>query len=73
MQSHNLLEEQFGYILCIGHLLARNKVRYLEELIIYHEDGIHSLLCARKSQHEIRPKSFQISFGTGKSVYKHVF
>jgi len=68
MEYHNLLEE-FGHMWCIGSLSVRNKVRHFGESINYHEYGIHSLVCARK----FMLKSSQLSFGTGKGVYRPMF
>ena len=62
MQSHNLLEEQFSYMWCIERLSVKNKMRHLGESIDYHEDEVHSLLCARKSQHEIHAQVFPTIF-----------
>jgi len=45
MQSHNLLEEQFGYMWCIGCLPVRSKVHHLSESINYHKIESLSFVC----------------------------
>ena len=62
MQSHNLLEEYLGHMWCIRSLSAKNEVHHLREST-YYEDGIRSLLCARKSQHEIQAQVFPTILG----------
>ena len=73
MQSHNLLEEQFDYMRCIECLSVRDKVHHLGESINYHEDGIHSLLYARKSQHKIYAQIFPDIFWNGQRCIQAVF
>ena len=55
---------------CVWSLLTRNKVRHFEKLINHNKNEIHSLLCARKSQHV---KSFQLFLGTSNGVYEPIF
>ena len=73
MQSHNRLEEQFSHMWCIRCLPAKNKVGHLEESINCHEDRIYSLLCARKSQHEIHAQVFPTIFWSGqRCIQAHI-